>query len=62
MTVFLLDVTLLLALSDPMHVHHETAHHWFASVGRAAWATCLITETSCGAFVLMQAINSGAIT
>lgn len=44
MTVFLLDVNLLLALSDPMHMHHETAHHWFASVGRAAWATCPITE------------------
>lgn len=44
MTVFLLDVNLLLALSDPMHVHHEAAHHWFAAVGRFAWATCPITE------------------
>ena len=44
MTVFLLDVNLLWALSDPMHVHHETAHHWFAEQGRQAWATCPITE------------------
>lgn len=44
MTTYLLDVNLLLALSDPMHVHHQTAHDWFASSGREAWATCPITE------------------
>jgi toxin-antitoxin system PIN domain toxin len=43
-TVFLLDVNLLLALSDPMHVHHGTAHRWFAMTGNRAWATCPITE------------------
>lgn len=44
MTTYLLDVNLLLALSDPMHVHHEPAHHWFESVGHISWATCPITE------------------
>ena len=44
MTVYLLDVNLLLALSDPMHVHHEAAHRWFAEQGCQAWATCPITE------------------
>jgi toxin-antitoxin system PIN domain toxin len=44
MTTYLLDVNLLLALSDPMHIHHETAHHWFADIGRQSWATCPITE------------------
>jgi toxin-antitoxin system PIN domain toxin len=43
-TVYLLDVNLLLALSDPMHVHHEIAHRWFAEHGHQAWATCPITE------------------
>jgi toxin-antitoxin system PIN domain toxin len=48
-TVYLLDVNLLLALSDPKHEHHEIAHHWFAAHCRAehgqhAWATCPITE------------------
>jgi predicted nucleic acid-binding protein len=28
---FLPDVNTLLALLDPMHVHHEAAHHWYAS-------------------------------
>ena len=44
MTVYLLDVNLLLALSDPMHVHHEAAHRWFAEHGQQAWATCPLTE------------------
>ncbi|HEY7036503.1 MAG TPA: TA system VapC family ribonuclease toxin [Thermomicrobiales bacterium] len=44
MTDHLLDVNVLLALCDPMHVHHEATHRWFAAVGRFAWATCPITE------------------
>lgn len=44
MTVYLLDVNVLLALTDPMHVHHEVAHRWFVVTGRAAWATCPLTE------------------
>jgi toxin-antitoxin system PIN domain toxin len=43
-TPYLLDVNLLLALSDPMHIHHESAHRWFAEKGRPAWATCPLTE------------------
>lgn len=44
MTTYLLDVNLLLALSDPRHVHHEPAHRWFEGEGRQSWATCPITE------------------
>jgi toxin-antitoxin system PIN domain toxin len=44
MTTYLLDVNLLLALSDPMHIHHEAAHRWFADKGHYAWATCPLTE------------------
>lgn len=44
MTIYLLDVNLLLALSDPMHAHHDIAHHWFEATGRQAWATCPLTE------------------
>ena len=44
MTPYLLDVNVLLALCDPMHVHHEAAHRWFAEKGSQAWATCPITE------------------
>jgi toxin-antitoxin system PIN domain toxin len=44
MTTYLLDANLLLALADPMHVHHESAHRWFAKKGRQAWATCPLAE------------------
>lgn len=44
MTVYLLDVNVLLALSDPMHLHHDAAHAWFSARGQFAWATCPITE------------------
>jgi len=44
MTTYLLDVNLLLALTDPMHIHHESAHRWFAEKGQQAWATCPLTE------------------
>lgn len=44
MTTHLLDVNLLLALSDPMHIHHQSAHRWFAEKGQRAWATCPLTE------------------
>lgn len=44
MTTFLLDVNVLLALSDPLHVHHEAAHRWFAHSGHHSWATCPLTE------------------
>ena len=44
MTIYLLDINLLLALTDPMHVHHELAHQWFVENGQHAWATCPLTE------------------
>lgn len=44
MTVHLLDINLLLALSDPMHIHHQIAHHWFAEEGQRGWATCPLTQ------------------
>lgn len=41
---YLLDVNVLIALLDPAHVQHDTAHDWFATYGQAAWATCPLTE------------------
>jgi hypothetical protein len=43
MTPYLLDINVLLALTDPMHVHHDVAHQWFAQTGRHRWATCPLT-------------------
>jgi predicted nucleic acid-binding protein len=35
-TPYLLDVNLLLALTDPMHLHHNAAHRWFGETGQTA--------------------------
>jgi toxin-antitoxin system PIN domain toxin len=43
-TVYLLDVNVLIALVDPAHVQHEQAHTWFARTGKRAFATCPLTE------------------
>jgi len=43
-SIFLLDVNLLVALADPGHVQHDTAHAWFAAEGALAFATCPLTE------------------
>jgi toxin-antitoxin system PIN domain toxin len=43
-TTFLLDVNVLVALIDPMHVQHDAAHEWFALDGHHSWATCPMTE------------------
>jgi toxin-antitoxin system PIN domain toxin len=40
----LLDVDVLVALFDPAHLHHETAHAWLQESRDAGWATCPITE------------------
>jgi toxin-antitoxin system PIN domain toxin len=42
--VALLDVNVLVALFDPAHVHHDTAHDWFADRRTRRWATCPLTE------------------
>jgi uncharacterized protein len=41
----LLDVNVLVALFDPHHIHHETAHDWFAANRHFGWATCPMTES-----------------
>jgi uncharacterized protein len=41
---YLLDVNLLIALLDPLHIQHDRAHAWFEAEGSGAWATCPLTE------------------
>lgn len=45
-TAFLLSVDLVLALLDPSHALHETAHRWFEGEGCIAFATCPLIENS----------------
>ena len=40
----LLDVNMLIALCDSMHVHHHAASQWFKRESKMGWATCPMTE------------------
>jgi uncharacterized protein len=40
----LLDLNVLIALSDPEHKHHQKARNWFTLYGRENWALCPLTE------------------
>jgi toxin-antitoxin system PIN domain toxin len=40
----LLDLNVLIALTDPQHLHHQKAWNWFTSSGRENWAICPLTE------------------
>jgi toxin-antitoxin system PIN domain toxin len=42
--VALLDVSVLIALLDPGHSHHQLAHDWFHDHGDRGWASCPIVE------------------
>jgi uncharacterized protein len=46
LTRYLLDVNVLIALLDPVHVFHNRAHAWFRSSGRHGWASCPLTENA----------------
>jgi len=45
MTAYLLDVSVLLALSWPGHQFHHLAHQWFNRNSSKGWATCPLAET-----------------
>jgi toxin-antitoxin system PIN domain toxin len=47
MKIALLDVNVLVALFDPAHMNHETAHNWFGRHRRRGWATCPLTINGC---------------
>ena len=44
MKPYLLDVNVLIALIDTLHVRHHDAHQWFRNEGQHGWATCPLTE------------------
>lgn len=42
--MYLFDVNLLIALTDPLHVHSGRANRWFSGIRGEAWATCPLVE------------------
>ena len=59
---FLLDVNVLIAMSWPAHVAHEKVQQWFGKHGRAAWATCLFTQTAFVRIISNPAFSPNALT
>jgi len=45
-SVYLLDVNVLIALAWPNHAHHLAVRHWFLDQGLKGWATCPMTQTA----------------
>jgi toxin-antitoxin system PIN domain toxin len=45
-TPALLDASVLIALFDVGHIHHDIAHDWFADNRGRGWATCPLTENA----------------
>jgi len=43
----LLDVNVLIALSDPDHVGHSVAKTWWVRNREDGWATCPLTQNGC---------------
>lgn len=41
---YLLDVNVLIALTDEEHVHHEIAMRWFETAAAVGWGICAFTE------------------
>jgi len=49
----LLDVSVLIALCDGRHEHHDLAAHWFIEHAAQGWASCPLTQN--GALRIMSA-------
>jgi uncharacterized protein len=47
----LLDLNVLIALTDDEHVHSRKAHLWWASLGNDEWVVCPLTEAGYVRFV-----------
>ena len=45
--IALLDASLLIALFDGAHLHHQDAHRWFSKHRSQGWATCPLTQNAC---------------
>jgi len=45
--IALLDASLLIALFDGAHLHHQDAHRWFSKHSSQGWATCPLTQNAC---------------
>lgn len=58
----LLDLNVLIALTDTEHVHREKAKDWFLSTGKDNWGVCPLTEVGFIRVTTNPAMQAAAIT
>lgn len=58
----LLDLNVLIALTDPEHIHRQTAERWFLSAGKDNWGMCPLTEAGFIRIATNPAMQSATIT
>jgi len=61
-TVRLLDVNVLIALSWPAHESHSLVQNWFSTTGAKAWATCPFTQAAFVRIVSNPIFSPDAVT
>jgi uncharacterized protein len=62
LSVYLLDVNVLVALVRPEHVSHEIVQGWFSRHSRQGWATCPLTESGMVRIISNPAFSSTALS
>lgn len=58
----LLDLNVLIALTDDSHQHHERAWEWLKSSGQQSWGICPLTEAGYVRVTTNPAAHTGART
>jgi len=43
-SIYLLDVNVMIALAWPVHIHHHATRRWFEAKKTISWATCPMTQ------------------
>ena len=62
MTIYLLDVNVLVALLWRSHSQHTQVQQWFGHAGSRAWATCPFTESAFVRILSNPAFSDHAVT
>jgi toxin-antitoxin system PIN domain toxin len=58
----LLDLNVLIALTEREHIHRQKAERWFLSTGKDNWGVCPLTEAGFIRITTNPAMQPGTIT
>ncbi len=58
----LLDLNVLIALTEPDHIHRNRAERWFLSSGKDDWGVCPLTEAGFIRITTNPSMQAGTIT